>query len=322
MDESHKGSISAFVQSMKFTFNKCLDPSMQCQSKAIRAHSVQNSAALEYIAEKDHVYELRMRLSGGEPECLFTRIGRNSASTFTGFCGVHDTKIFAPIDTHPVNVRDREHLFLLAYRAVTRELHALMEGAWRFQRENYRQDRLLGQLGQPTMAGMAAVGYFYKSWSLWKYRARYFDRTFLSGRYDSIRHEYFVMDEEKSVIAASSSFSLPDDQKSEDVPVLILNIVPLSATHTAVIFSYARHDQRKARLLIKRVTTEKSLKRKINLSHLLLQHTENFFIRPSLVDSWSKEKRKHVEQSFISTIRDGAILAPSKELNLFLWGEN
>jgi hypothetical protein len=50
--------------------------------------------------------------------------GRNEASTFTGLCSAHDADLFRPIDTRELDVNDREQFFLLAYRSVTREVHA------------------------------------------------------------------------------------------------------------------------------------------------------------------------------------------------------
>lgn len=51
------------------------------------------------------------------------RIGINKASTFTGFCGVHDRILFRRIDD-PVVIWDRDSAFLLSYRTLCRELFA------------------------------------------------------------------------------------------------------------------------------------------------------------------------------------------------------
>jgi hypothetical protein len=49
-------------------------------------------------------------------------IGVRNATTFTGFCNFHDTEIFKPIESVPFIGND-EQCFLLAFRAVARELY-------------------------------------------------------------------------------------------------------------------------------------------------------------------------------------------------------
>ena len=50
------------------------------------------------------------------------RLGVARASTFTGFCSKHDDSIFAPLEKRPFT-GTAEQCFLLAYRALARELH-------------------------------------------------------------------------------------------------------------------------------------------------------------------------------------------------------
>ncbi|WP_251106539.1 hypothetical protein [Alloacidobacterium dinghuense] len=51
----------------------------------------------------------------------FKRIGINEASTFTGFCAVHDDRTFAPLEKQPLTASP-EQCFLMSYRAICREL--------------------------------------------------------------------------------------------------------------------------------------------------------------------------------------------------------
>ena len=107
-----KARIAEFFKTMKWGFSKCLGPTLTCQESAIRAHSVQNANALSLIEEDNHVYELKMQVTGGEPVCAFQKVGRNRASTFAGMCKQHDTEIFRPIDTKPLSTGNLEQLFL------------------------------------------------------------------------------------------------------------------------------------------------------------------------------------------------------------------
>jgi hypothetical protein len=53
----------------------------------------------------------------------FRKVGINRASTFTGFCQKHDTELFRPLETQPF-IASKEQLFLLAYRALAKEVYA------------------------------------------------------------------------------------------------------------------------------------------------------------------------------------------------------
>ena len=113
---------------------KCLEPSETCFLPAIRAHSIQNASILDRLCSDGHLIMPKLKAQGvGKVEISFESIGRNRATTFTGLCGKHDQAIFDPIENGAIDVAVEEHLFLLAYRSVLRELHATMSGAIKIQ---------------------------------------------------------------------------------------------------------------------------------------------------------------------------------------------
>jgi hypothetical protein len=94
-----------------------------CSGKMIRSHTVQKSGGLTAIAEGGHV------LSGrGNKNYLHKTAGRltpqktgvNSASTYNGFCGPHDTLLFRPIEKGGVALTP-ETAFLSVFRGVAFE---------------------------------------------------------------------------------------------------------------------------------------------------------------------------------------------------------
>lgn len=73
---------------------------MTCEAQAIRSHSVQNSRVLDLLVRDGHVKALGKRIDKMTgPVIQFEDVGRNEATTFTGFCAEHDAKIFAAIET-------------------------------------------------------------------------------------------------------------------------------------------------------------------------------------------------------------------------------
>src|SRR5580765_5050240 len=134
MESSKKELLSSFFKRDKWRLAFCLAPGMACPFPAIRSHSLQNSQVLDLLARDGHVKALTRRIEAGTgPVFFFDDIGRNRATTFTGFCSEHDSSIFRPIEINTFQPSASEHLFLAAYRAVAKELHAMMEGAMKIR---------------------------------------------------------------------------------------------------------------------------------------------------------------------------------------------
>ena len=55
-------------------------------------------------------------------------IGLKQASTFTGYCGLHDNDLFTPIEKHALKINEH-HAFLLAYRSMAKELYNNRSGS-------------------------------------------------------------------------------------------------------------------------------------------------------------------------------------------------
>lgn len=91
--------------------------------KVINAHTIQRQGGLSRIAEDGHVYSVkegfRKSIENEGPLELY-RIGARNASTFAGFCGVHDAELFAPVERKAATL-NRESIFLLSFRAVAYE---------------------------------------------------------------------------------------------------------------------------------------------------------------------------------------------------------
>ena len=104
----------------------CAPPNARhdCVPKIVRSHTVPRSS-LSHIAEKGHVLSCRadvisLKTHGTAPPPKPR--GIQNASTFTGFCARHDHDIFRPLETAPFTSTP-EQCFLLAYRALARELY-------------------------------------------------------------------------------------------------------------------------------------------------------------------------------------------------------
>jgi hypothetical protein len=112
----------------RFAVKYCLHPSARshdCAGQIVKAHSVQKNGSLARMAKDGHIYRIStdartLRHTSGMPAVEL--VGLKHASTFTGLCARHDNTTFAPVEKHHFH-GDREQCFLLAYRAVLREVY-------------------------------------------------------------------------------------------------------------------------------------------------------------------------------------------------------
>src|SRR5215831_9349413 len=96
-----------------------------CSGTIVKAHTLARQTALAAIAEAGHVYGHDydfMSIVKNNGAVRYKRVGVHDASTFTGFCGLHDDRTFAPLEKYRL-IPTAEQCFLMSYRALCRELY-------------------------------------------------------------------------------------------------------------------------------------------------------------------------------------------------------
>lgn len=282
---------------------KCLEPTMCCTQKAIRAHSIQNAKVLDLIQHNGHLVWLKGEFREGKPNITFKSIGRNKASTFTGFCAKHDAEIFRLLDTQAFDVENKQHLFLLAYHSVSRELHAVMEGAIKIQGAyQARVEKGLDPSGSPSPAGMLAVSHFANAYDTWLYRADSFDQALGGESYADLCHTIIKYDTQSPTIVVSALFSLDEFSRNAGVARCVVNVFPTSAETTIVVFSYTKSDKKIVLQALSKVLEAEGDLQKYELSKLIVERVENFFISPTFFDLWSLSKQAAIKEAFVQTL--------------------
>jgi hypothetical protein len=118
----------------EFRVPVCSAPSdwhSNCSGRIIRAHTVPRAGSLNRIARDGHVYAFiptieNLSRNNGILEPVL--LGVRNASTFTGFCSIHDDAIFAPLEKAPFTATP-EQCFLLGYRGMARERYTKQSSA-------------------------------------------------------------------------------------------------------------------------------------------------------------------------------------------------
>lgn len=95
----------------------------ECNGNIVRAHSLSRRNALGAVTESGHVFSLvpDWSLVFHKDKFVFKRQSARTASTFTGFCEYHDSKIFLDLDQRDFD-GSGDLTFLSAYRTLCREI--------------------------------------------------------------------------------------------------------------------------------------------------------------------------------------------------------
>lgn len=280
-----KKRFGEMIRQINSTFGRCFWPSSTCTNRAIRAHSIQNAHVLDLLCENNHVIMpyAEIDIHTG-PSVRFKRIGRNNATTFTGLCDDHDSLLFKTIDTMAFDPNNTEQLFLLAYRAVLRELHSKMKGAIDVQNVYSRgaeQGHFNPEVADQPM--LMAIGAMSEAWSFYRYKCSY-DSIYNSGDYTLIEHNIEYVDGLLPSIAVSSVYSHIDNMKylpdRLDPKCTVLNVFPCHSGYF-VLFSYIKAHKNIVAPYFERVTSAQQHYKLYLLSKLVLMHCENFVISPT-----------------------------------------
>ena len=109
----------------QFKVKQCLHPSASSTAcgQFIQAHTLQRSKVLAQIKDaSNHVRTFYPLALDSSKEPILHCIGWKNASTFPGFCGLHDDQAFAPLEKIDFTGTP-EQCFLIAYRALCHEVY-------------------------------------------------------------------------------------------------------------------------------------------------------------------------------------------------------
>jgi hypothetical protein len=307
-----------FFNAQKKNFEGCLHPSMNCPRPAIRAHSVQNRRVLDLIQQDGHVMMLKYKVKGDDPILEFEKVGRNEASTFTGLCSEHDTELFKVIDTEPLNVDNEEHLRLLAYRSVIRDLHTNIEQGNRLWLLDQELVKATG--GDPrevvSVPFLCALEFYEKAKNVYKYRRTHFDRPLEQGKQPDLKHSVLELPNQAPVLAVSALFSTSHSEQG-DIIGPTLNIVPMNEKRTAVILSCPTEQENSVKEALKTTCQAEDDRLRHEISKLIIQRVENFVLSPKHYNSWSADRQKRIVQEFERALFKPEALQDHEDLMLF-----
>ncbi|MGY3135350.1 hypothetical protein ACVWZM_006032 [Bradyrhizobium sp. USDA 4501] len=304
--KSDGSQIARFFDLRKKKYERCLHVGFDCKEKPIRAHSIQNSKVLDLLQRDNHVVApLPYVDPATRPGVKFKSIGRNDASTFTGLCAKHDKELFRLADTEPLDTSNATQFAQLAYRAVMRELHACVEGAYRI--DLLHQQHVRDGLVDEDTPSPSAI-FWDKGWRVIRYRGTHFDKPMAAGKDPPLIHRIIELKEQTPTLAAASLFSVEIDSKG-DIIGPALTVIPVDAEKTVAIVSFPKKQKSKVEEHLSALfAATEPIDKKRELSRLIIECVENFVLGPAFHDAMPEDKEKRIIDAYggLTKLENGA----------------
>lgn len=321
MEDSDRRLRAGINRLLKETrLKECFFKNSDCYGKITKAHSIQNSKILSKIAEYGDL--LVFKLSNDKWEFELNKIGRSKATTFTGFCNFHDTKIFNRIENHNYSLNDVEQQFLFSYRALAIAYNHKYSEMVFFR-------RILDLLEHKNYQALASYGItiqdnehakiFKKDYSVRlkfinialrqrEKNKKSFNQNLANRRFDSIETELITLPEEYLIASSSMLFVIKDFNgniinninipKEVNKP-LFLTIFPQDG-RTYILMSYLKKQKSHFRFIKDILQSKNSEEQKILVSKLLIKDSDNFVLSPKTWNKLSIDQQNKINELLLS----------------------
>lgn len=285
---------------LKAEVRRCLGPG-ECTRSPIRAHSIQQAGVLQLLARAGHVIQFKCVPTQHETEIKTARVGVRKASTFYGLCGQHDADIFRPLETTNFDPSNREHLFLLAYRATLKELFACVNAAADLQ-VAYRKRVEIGwsPRDRPDPAGSFAMSRMIVAYETYQFK-EILDSALENRSFDAISHDVYVYPGLRPTFAVRAMISIDEVQTDLGSGHVTLTVLPRDGD-VCVIVSYPSDEAAAVRPWLQDLRETVGFHQRYEISKMILQRCDNIVFAPAFFENLAPSRRHAIERFFVQTM--------------------
>ncbi|MCR4030430.1 MULTISPECIES: hypothetical protein [Flavobacterium] len=268
----------------------------ECKGKIKQAHSIQRNGRLSIIeseVNKNLSVYCFSHFKSDEKNLIsdLVPLGKKEASTFYGFCDLHDTNLFSPIENFPFDIDSQMHFFLHSYRSFAHSYHKKKEelNFWmnfektKFDSIMYNEIKSYMQWGNNV-----ALKELEKS-------KVYLDNAIENKNWESL--EYLVYEKEGLYPFAVSSQMSPkvtykgfpiNNHENPSIPYENPMITFLPDNNSTIVIIAVFPHERKAVKLIRELEKLNDLKLEKAITSLIIANCENTFLSPLFWNKISK----------------------------------
>jgi hypothetical protein len=264
----------------------------ECSGQTVKAHTVPRAGSLAKIARNGHVYSFvpSMKNLIKNQGVLHPELwGINKASTFTGFCSVHDDKLFSRVEKSPFESAP-DQCYLLAYRAYAREVFTKRAAA-SSALNHANMDRgqpLSRQVAIQRFVALHQIGLDAALRDIEHHKPR-FEQPLVTGDYSTVRAYILTFDDPPPVMC-SATFAPEEDfegKKLQDLkdlrspPALISVTSFFGGTKGHVVFTWLKDDDALCTPFVLSLDAISDTQLGSALVRLMFEFVENVHIAPN-----------------------------------------
>ncbi len=298
----------------------CLHPG--CSEKAISSHSIQE-ALLRTIADTNNqvtqvTVDVKFNPKGDiTPKAAPIYIRR--ASTFAGYCNIHDTEVFKPIEDGEINPDNDEQNFVLTLRAIARECFV--------QHANYQHMKKLSD-GLVKMLEKENVVLPYMAYQMYERYLELHHVTNMKLLADHIYKEqsygeyfdygYMEIDKELpmfvnafTVIQATNDGTEYRRNLKKEKPLYLSLTVLKGDGVTRVFYALLKQQKESLRPFLELLNTADAQQKECFLTDTVLRNSDNFYLKTQYWDGIPEDIRSKIVSIFSKTVSNRkAIVEP------------
>jgi len=308
--------VQAAVELEKTLRNKkyCLHPEASidtCKGGIVKAHTIQRNGGLSRIAHDGHVF--RFWRDHIKRTFVPTLVGIKEASTFTGFCNFHDSKIFEPIEKNPFQ-SNQQHAFLLAYRALCMGLYISRvhyEAIPHFRNLD-RGKNIVDQfyIQKRVRAIERSVGASLRDTERYKL---IYDKALTSGDFSEVKYYILRLQEAPEILCSGAIFPeldfqgnlLQDLEKFETFSDLVTFSIIATDDGGAAVFAWLGDNHTSCEMLVKSLAQLSGEQIPHAVVRFVFAYFDNFYFSPKWWDNLGDNDRSRIKDRFISALDTG-----------------
>lgn len=323
----------------KARVKKCLaEHEGSCKGKIVAAHSIQRGKILDSISSNGDIYHLGLLPADGlrSLDLILKKEGIGKFSTFSGFCGEHDKKLFQPIEDSSFSGSDKQQA-IYALRACSKELHTSLEAVNFHVQTQLEFFKDLDKIPYAPVETPARVMAAHQRLNVADLKEAYLSisKSIQGDDYSDLESCIFSFDGE-SMIACSAAFIpyydhmgdliLSEDEVDtlkttaaaslSDSQYVFFNIFPENGK-TYVLISFFL-GSKAGSLLVDRLKGLSDLNLKVAFTNIALNYVENLALGPEYIKRFSESEILEIKKVFFESIRMGGRSFQETSLSIIL----
>ena len=324
-------------------FKECFHKDDNCDTKIIKAHSIQENKILKRISINGNILSFNSIMESEQFEIEMKEIGKAKASIFTGFCKFHDNAIFRQIEIKDYEKHNKEQEFLFAYRSLAWFYHAKRVEFNQYEKlyniirnqDEKGVQRYLNLKPPYSDSFIDKTTHLYKlkmEGALTTVKELEILRTTININLDKKKFHKIITEviefDNETPITVSSILYIEFDMKGnlindycnerKKLQPVFLSVFPQKGK-TYILISYLKNNKNTFNFIDEQIINQPTMKQRIILSNIIICYVENFFISPHYWATLAKPIKTKINYIFNNTI--GQVNKPlvrDNELNLFL----